>query len=106
MQRGRKESVGEAIEQLQKMRNKAKAESSKFQEKYVVETVKEAQSTVKRLQELLDTLQSSKDTKEVDTEILKLVDKMYSILIETHKDLVKTENDFDFWYNLNLKFEE
>lgn len=99
--RGRKETVGEAIEELQKMRNRAKTESAKFQEKYIVETVKEAQSTVKRLQELLDTLKS----KETDDEALTLVDKMYSVLMESHRDLVKTENDFDFWHNLNLKFE-
>lgn len=105
MQRGRNQSVGDAIEQLQKMRNKAKTESAKYQERYVVDTIKEAQSTVKRLTDILNTLQL-KDENTKDIEVLKLVDKMFSILTETHKDLIKTEEDFDFWYNLNLKFED
>lgn len=103
MLRGRKESVGEAIEKLQAMRKKAKSESEKYTEMYITETIKEAQSTVKRLSDRLNTLQANERSTE-DGTILKLVDEMFEILFESHKNLDKVENNYSFWTDLDQKF--
>ena len=105
MKRGRTQSVGEAIEQLQAMRKKAEVEAAKYREQYVNETIKEAQSTVKRLSERLDTLQAN-GGKTKDERIMKLVDEMFSILFESHKNLDKVENSYAFWNDLDQKFND
>lgn len=105
MKRGRKETVGEAIEKLQAMRKKASLEAGRSKEAYINETIKEAQSTAKRLTDRLNTLESkSRSTK--DAEILKLVDEMFEILFESHKDLDKVESDYTFWADLDQKFND
>lgn len=105
MKRGRTQSVGEAIEQLQAMRKKAEVESAKYREQYVNETIKAAESTVKRLSERLDTLQAN-GGKTKDERIMKLVNEMFSILFESHKDLDKVESNYAFWNDLDQKFND
>lgn len=100
MNRGRKESAGQVIEQILKLKKEAEYNSKKSKEAYVTETIKEAQSTVKRLSERLDKLSSMKD----EAPAIKLVDEMFSILFENHKSLDKIENDYSFWTDLNDKF--
>lgn len=103
MKRGRRESVGEAIEQLQKMKRKAYTEHKKYREMYITETVREAQSTVKRLSSKLETLHGEKTD---DEAILKVVDELFSILFESHKNLDKIEDNYTFYKDLDDKFNQ
>ncbi len=100
MNRGRKESTGQIIEQIVKLKKDAEFYARENREAYVTETIKEAQSTVKRLTERLDKLSNIKE----EGPAIKLVDELFSILFENHKNLDKIENDYTFWEDLNNKF--
>lgn len=105
MKRGKRESLGNRIEELVSLKNKAKSESDKYREMYITETVKEAQSTVKRLTDRLNALQS--DSKNASEEsIMKTVDDMFSILFEERRDLDKIESDYAFWSDVDKKFND
>lgn len=105
MKRGKRESLGNRIEELVSLKNKAKSESDKYREMYITETVKEAQSTVKRLTDRLNTLQS--DNKNTNEEsIMKTVDDMFSILFEERRNLDKIESDYAFWSDVDKKFND
>ncbi|WP_304393059.1 hypothetical protein [uncultured Clostridium sp.] len=99
-----KHSLGMRIEELVKLKNKAKVEAEKSTELYVTETVKEAQRTVERLQSRLNQLQSKDQATE--TSMMHLVDEMFKILFEERKDLDNIENDYEFWTNINKKFND
>lgn len=103
MKRGRRESVGEAIEQLQKMKRKADTEHKRYKEMYITETVKESQNTVRRLSSKLETLQGKETNEET---ILKVVDELFSILFESHKNLDKIEDNYTFYKDLDDKFNQ
>lgn len=103
VKRGRKESIGEAIEQLQKMKNKARAEHARYKEAYVTDTINEARSTVKRLSTELDALQDKNTSEEA---ILKTVDKIFSILMESHRGLDSIEDSYTFYRDLDSKFND
>lgn len=100
MNRGRKESTGQVLEQIVKLKKDAEYNAKKYKEAYVTETIKEAQSAVKRLSERLDRLSNMKD----GGPAIKLVDELFSILFENHKNLDKIENDYLFWTDLDNKF--
>lgn len=105
MKRGKRESLGNRIEELVSLKNKAKSESDKYREMYIAETVKEAQSTVKRLTDRLNALQS--DSKNASEEsIMKTVDDMFSILFEERRNLDKIESDYAFWSDVDKKFND
>lgn len=105
MKRGKRESLGNRIEELVSLKNKAKSESDKYREMYITETVKEAQSTVKRLTDRLNALQS--DNKNASEEsIMKAVDDMFSILFEERRNLDKIESDYAFWSDVDKKFND
>ena len=105
MKRGKRESLGNRIEELVSLKNKAKLESDKYREMYITETVKEAQSTVKRLTDRLNALQS--DNKNASEEsIMKAVDDMFSILFEERRNLDKIESDYAFWSDVDKKFND
>ena len=105
MKRGKRESLGNRIEELVSLKNKAKSESDKYREMYITETVKEAQSTVKRLTDRLNALQS--DSKNASEEsIMKTVDDMFSILFEERRNLDKIESDYTFWSDVDKKFND
>lgn len=105
MKRGKRESLGNRIEELVSLKNKAKSESDKYREMYITETVKEAQSTVKRLTDRLNALQS--DSKNASEEsIMKTVDDMFSILFEERRNLDKIESDYAFWSDVDKKFND
>ena len=105
MKRGKRESLGNRIEELVSLKNKAKSESDKYREMYITETVKEAQSTVKRLTDRLNALQS--DSKNASEEsIMKAVDDMFSILFEERRNLDKIESDYAFWSDVDKKFND
>lgn len=99
-----KQSLGMRIEELVKLKNKAKIEAEKSTELYITETVKEAQRTVERLQTRLDQLQVKDQATE--TSMMHLVDEMFKILFEERKDLDNLENDYEFWTNINKKFND
>ena len=105
MKRGKRESLGNRIEELVSLKNKAKSESDKYREMYITETVREAQSTVKRLTDRLNALQS--DSKNASEEsIMKTVDDMFSILFEERRNLDKIESDYAFWSDVDKKFND
>ena len=105
MKRGKRESLGNRIEELVSLKNKAKSESDKYREMYITETVKEAQSTVKRLTASLNALHS--DSKNASGEsIMKAVDDMFSILFEERRNLDKIESDYAFWSDVDKKFND
>ena len=105
MKRGKRESLGNRIEELVSLKNKAKSESDKYREMYITETVREAQSTVKRLTDRLNALQSdSKNASEEST--MKTVDDMFSILFEERRNLDKIESDYAFWSDVDKKFND
>lgn len=99
-----KHSLGNRIEELVKLKSKAKVESEKYKELYVTETVKEAQKTVERLQSRLNQLQSKDQATE--TSMMHLVDEMFKILFEERKNLDSIENDYEFWTDMNKKFND
>ena len=100
MNRGRKESAGQVIEQVVKLKKDAEYNAKKYKEAYVTETIKEAQSVVKRLSERLDRLSNMTE----EEPAIKLVDEVFNILFENHKSLDKIENDYSFWTDLDNKF--
>lgn len=100
MNRGRKESTGQVIEQIVKLKKDAEYNAKKYREAYATETIREAQSTVKRLSERLDKLSNIKE----EGPAIKLVDELFNILFESHKNLDKIENDYSFWTDLDNKF--
>lgn len=99
-----KQSLGMRIEELIKLKSKAKVEAEKCTELYITETVKEAQRTVDRLQTRLNQLQNKDQATE--TSMMHLVDEMFKILFEERKDLDNLENDYEFWTNINKKFND
>lgn len=97
----RNKNLGDAVEELMKFKTKAEKEFKKTQEDYCNLSIKAAQSTVKELQKCLDLLQDSKTNENIIT----VCDQIFNCLVEKeHNQLDKIKNDYDYWSDINDKF--
>lgn len=97
----KRKNLGDSLEEIMKFKTKAGKEYKRSKEDYCNLTVKAAKSVVNELDNILGKLDNNMDE---DTYIL-LCDKIFSLLVEReYKQLDKSKNDFDYWSDINDKF--
>ena len=97
----RRKNLGEAVEEIMKFKEKAQREYNKTQEEECNLAIKAAESTIKNLQRCLDLLQNKK----LNDEVITVCDQIFNCLVENeHKQLDKVKSDYDYWSDINDKF--
>lgn len=97
----RRKSLGDSVEEIMRFKEKTGREYKKTQEEYCNLCIRAAQSTIKELQKDIEML----NNKSLDEGVIAVCDKIFATLVEApHKQLEKVKDDFDYWSDMNDKF--
>lgn len=95
----KRRNLGDAVEEIMKFKMKADKEVKKCETDYITLSVRAAKGTLLELQKIISSLEKGNEN-EID-----IADKIYNLLVaKNHNTLDKAKSDYDYWYDINEKF--